>query len=547
MTPTRLFPLACLLASLSPAAHAVDLDAAVRTRVHGDRTGACLAVALIDDRDVRTTVQCADARRARTLDARSAFEIGSVSKTMTAVLLARLIEQGRASLDDPLAKHLPPGTVVPGAAGRVITLRDVVTHTSGLPALPPGFAPADMADPYASLTPQALLAALGQTTLSRAPGTQFEYSNFAMLLLSLAVSRTAGADYPALLQAQLLAPLHMDGTYVTTPPAGVVPAAGHTASGATTAPWTFAPTLAGVGGVRATLADMTRYVQAQWTPTGDAVLDRALARARVPLPVPGAPDMAMNWMRMPSALGTVYTHEGGTGGFSSLVAFAPDRRRGVVVLSDTALTSVGGLGALGLHLLDPAQPAPVARRTVAAPPALVRALAGEYTLENGMPMRLTVVNGALQVQAAGQPDVAMAYDSGGDFHPTVVDALLRPRRLAGGGYAFDWHQGGGVLRAMPVAAPVAKADTAAPPVDLQAYVGVYPLVPQFGIAILVKDGVLHVQGTGQPAVALAHVQGDTFVADAVGAELRFERAPDGRVAGVTLVQGGQQLRGARTP
>src|SRR5258708_16962813 len=114
-----------------------DVRAALEERFKGDRTGACLAAAVIDNGETASAYFCADPKSQRPYDERTAFEIGSVTKTMTAALLAEFIARGETALGDPIAKLLPPGTSVPSFDGREITGSDIVTHTSGLPTFPP--------------------------------------------------------------------------------------------------------------------------------------------------------------------------------------------------------------------------------------------------------------------------------------------------------------------------------------------------------------------------------------------------------------------------
>lgn len=544
-----------LAAFAAPAVQAGSLDTALHTRLHGDRSGACIAAALIDGERVEQAFACADPAAAggRMPDARTGFEIGSVSKTMTATLLAQLIAEGRASLDDPLSRHLPPGARVPDFKGEPIRLRHLVTHTAGLPALPPGFTPPDPADPYATLTPETLLAALARTELKAAPGTAFEYSNFGGMLASYLASRIAGQPFDRLLRERLFTPLGMSGAYVPAGAPDTRAKPGHLPNGQATPPWTFHPDLAGVGGVRASLDDMVRYVQAQLDPSRAPALQEAIRLTHTPVQPKAQVPMGMNWLIGNAPRGTVLAHEGGTGGFSSLVAFNPVTRKGVVLLSDTALHSMGGLGLLGMHLLDPAAPAPVARKAIAAPAPLLDALAGPYELQGGLRMTLSHAGGVLRAQVDGQPTLEMGYDDAGDFYPLTLDATLRPQRQAGGGYGFAWIQGGGVLTARRIDAPPAPdasrrvAPAALDRAQLQGYAGTYPLVPGFALKVFERDARLHVQGTGQPALAVDMADKDVFVAPSVNAELQFERDESGAVVAVTLRQGGQTLRGARTP
>lgn len=417
-----------------------DVERLLTARLDGDRSGACVQAAVIDQGQVWRAARCAGTRQDAAPAADAAFEIGSVSKTMTAALVAGLVDAGRWSLDDPIARHLPPGTELPRQGERQILVRDLLTHSSGLPALPPGLQPANPADPYASLTEAALLSALKQTRLARPIGAQPEYSNFGMLLLSLAVARSLGGDLEAALREQLFQPLGMATAYVARP-RGATPAQGHLPDGTRTAAWTITPNLAGVGMVKATLADMVGYVRAQLG-DGPAALVAQLRRTQQPL----AHGFGMNWALPLVQDRSLVLHEGGTGGFSSLVMLSPDGKRGVVLLADTALTDLGGLGELGAALLGLAVPPLQPRRAVDTPPALRQALAGEYELG---PMRLKVwdADGRLMAQASGQGAFELRLDSRGDFYPLGFSALLRPEPVAGGKSVgrFAWHQMGGVM------------------------------------------------------------------------------------------------------
>lgn len=537
--------IAALLAAGCANAGAMDdarLQAIVDQRLLGDRTGACMAVAVVEKDTVARTFRCANPADAKRIGANTAFEIGSVTKTMTSALLADLIQQGKASLDDPLAKYLPQGTKVPAYEGKPILLRHVVTHTSGLPALPSKMGQSDPSNPYAKLTEEALLASLADATLSAAPGTNFEYSNFASMVLSYAVARQAGTDFERLLKDRLFAPLGMDNAYINAPPSGVRVAEGHTPNTQPTPAWTFATNLAGVGGVRATLDDMVRYVQANLGQV-QAPITKAIEYAQQP--VSEQPRMAMNWMLAKAGTRDVLVHEGGTGGFSSFVSVDKEAQRGVVILSDTTWNSIGSLGSLGLHLVDASFPLGKPRKIVAPPQALLDGLVGDYQLQGMMKMQLRQRDGKLFAQAQGQDEFELAYDDAGDFFPTVVDAVLKPQRKASGDYGFTWMQMGAAVPATRVGAGAKPAAAAPSAADLQAYAGEYPLMPGFSLTVRERDGKLHAQATGQGEFPLDATGRDTFEAAAYGIEVVFRRGSEGQVVGLDLHQGGQVLKGDR--
>ena len=110
----------------------------------------------------------------RVLDGRTVFEVGSITKVFTALLLAEAVRRGEVSLTDPVAKYLPASVTMPGRNARSITLQHLANHTSGLPRLPTNLAPKNPADPYADYTADNLYAFLSSYQLTRDIGAEFE-------------------------------------------------------------------------------------------------------------------------------------------------------------------------------------------------------------------------------------------------------------------------------------------------------------------------------------------------------------------------------------
>ena len=545
---THLLSLVVALSSVPAfAASNNDLRAALEQRFKGDRTGACIAAAVIENGTTASAYVCADAKSDRPFDGHTAFEIGSVSKTMTAALLAEFIGRGEIALDDPLVTLLPPGTIVPSFNGSQITIGNTVTHTSGLPSFP--WRMTNIENPYARLTEADLLGTLAATQLTRAPGSQWEYSNFAMMVVSYALAKRSGTDFETLLRERLLSPLGMSDTYIAKRPPNVRVAQGHLSNAMPARPWNFHVDMAGVGGVRATLPDMVRYLEGQLG-TRESQITPALARTQQQVASVGGHTVGMNWEILSDANivngHTIIMHPGGTGGYSSFVAFDRAAKRAVVLLSDTALTDLGGLRMLGLYLFDPSQPAGAPRTAATADVKLIDALAGRYRLQNGLSVELRHKGNALTIQADAQPEFEMGYDSAGDFYPLKFDGLLRPKRKADGTYTFAWFQLGGVLQAERIGTPAPVAAKWTPTeAQLKEYEGNYPLSLTFALRVFSTGPKLLVQGTNQGPFEVAAVEKDIFVAESVGAEIDFERDADGKVMALTLKQRGQVLRGDR--
>lgn len=529
---------ACLMA-VSNAATALaepSLAGTLEARFGQDRTGVCVVAAVVEGRQVERATYCARPRAEGGPGLDAAFEIGSITKTMTAFLVADLIDQGKWSLDDPIAKHLPAATAVPRQGERQILVRDLVTHSSGLPGLPSRLRPADPANPYAGFSEQDLLASLAEAPLARPIGSQAAYSNFAMMVLSLAVARAYGTEFEAALKSRLLEPAQMRGAFIAKPAAGAKVAVGHTPWGTPTAAWTISPNLAGVGMVKATLDDMVKYAQAELG-ASDTPLSGRMRMTQQPL----AHGFGMNWSRTTVKGHELVLHEGGTGGFSSLLALEPARQRAVVILADTALTDLGGLGDIGLVLLGIDLPLRKPRVTTPLPAPLRAAMQGDYELA-GLSVKIWDDGGHLMGQPSGQPAFELLFDSHGDLYPATLSALLTPVVNDGKVNTFAWRQGGGMVEGMRKGSR--RAASAENPL-WKDWAGEYRLAPQFSLRVFEEGGRLKVQGTAQPAIEAEVVEQDRIEIKAVGATVQFNRDGKGAVVSATLKQRGQVLEGRK--
>ena len=530
-----------MITATSTQASDTALQSQLQSMLDGDRTGVCMAVATIDH-GVKRAIACADstASQKRQLDFDTAFEIGSISKTMTAVVAAGLMRDSNLSLDTPIVTLLPAGTQVPDFAGQPIRIRHLLTHTSGLPPLPSRMTATSLTDPYRNLSSRALLDSLADVKLVQVPGESFQYSNFAMMLLSYALEHHSQRNFDTLLADYVFTPLEMKHSFTHKKPKGIHLAQGHSPLAKPVSDWTFKPGLHGAGGIRASLNDMIRYALAHLSKHNDEVT--ALLRStHTELSQVNGQRVAYNWMIDTMGDTEILAHEGGTGGFSALIALEPQRQRGIVILADTALTSLGGLSAYAMALMEESAPAPQPRREQTPPATLLTNLAGDYNLPGtGLRMRVWSEKGTLKAQATGQGAFELRYDSRGDFYPTGFDALLRPVETPHG-MRFQWHQGGGVSLAERIGAE--PAERTLPVEKLREYVGTYPLMPGFSLTVDVANNTLAIQGTGQSALTVQAVAEDEFWRGDVGAKFVFNRDAHGQVISVTLNQHGQAITG----
>lgn len=381
----------------------------------------------------------------RSVDGDTVFEIGSVTKTFTATLLADMVERGLVSLDDPVGKYLPKNVKVPSRGGKEITLLDLATHRSGLPRLPANFKPADPDNPYADYTAEKLFEFLTNYTLPRDSGASYEYSNLGAGLLGEALARKAGKSYEALLTERIFRPLGMNRSgIVLRPEMAARLATGHAQGLTAVRNWDL-DVLAGAGAIRSTVNDMLKYVAA-YMGLKPSPLSNAMAMARQDLKDTTIPDtrigLAWHLMKRPDTV--IVWHNGGTAGYHSFVGFDLKQGRGIVVLSN----STNDIDNIGLHFLDDRIPLAKIeprkeRKEIAVQPALLDAYVGEYQLAPNFVIAITKEGNLLFGQATGQSRFRLHPEAETEFFLTEVDAQVSFVKDATGKVThLILHQGG---------------------------------------------------------------------------------------------------------
>jgi len=329
-------------------------------RIDRRRHGVGMAVGVIEPQGRRVIAHGKLGRDdPRSVSGDSVFEIGSVTKVFTALLLADMAQRAELALTDPVGKFLPPEVSVPGR-GRSITLRDLATHTSGLPGTPDNLRPANATNPFADYSVEQLYEFLSGHELRRGVGEAFGYSNIGYALLGHALARHSGVGYEALVRSRILAPLGMNSTAIDLSPDLQSRLAGGHDSRLQQVPNFELPTFAGAGALRSTARDLLTFLGAVLGYT-DSALAPAMAEmltVRMPTGKPGL-DIALGWVVRIRGRDEIVWHGGGTPGYSTFLGYLRKARVGVVVLSNTSTAAVDDIGS---HLLDaglPLAPGPI--------------------------------------------------------------------------------------------------------------------------------------------------------------------------------------------
>ncbi|HTQ54728.1 MAG TPA: serine hydrolase [Bryobacteraceae bacterium] len=348
----------------------------------------------------------------RNVDGDTVFEIGSVSKVFTSLLLADMVNSKEVALHDPAARYLPPHVRMPGRNGKDITLLDLSMHSSGLPRVPGNLNPKDPSNPYAGYGVNDLYQFLSACTLPRDPGSEIEYSNLGAGLLGHILARCAGTDYETLLRDRITEPLGMPDTGITLSSSMERRmATGHNAMLAPVTNWDFSA-LAGAGALRSSANDMLTFLEAflgyRESPLAPAM--KAMLEVRRPVSQT-AFEVGLGW----NILGEIVWHDGGTGGFRSFLGYHPQARIGVVALANAS--TPGGVDDIAMHILNPELPLtsldpPEPRPAIPTDPALLDRYTGRYRLPDRI-LEITRNGGRLFAQvvaAGGKPIAAPAFE-----------------------------------------------------------------------------------------------------------------------------------------
>ena len=348
------------------------------------------------------------------------FEIGSITKVFTSLLLADMVERGEVKLEDPVAMYLPKGVAVPSRNDKPISLADLATHTSGLPR------DADNLDlmqvnPFATYGPDMLYEFLGRYKLSSDPGEKFGYSNVGASLLGHALTLRAGKSYEELLRTRILKPLGMNDTAITLSDVHLQRMADGHDGALDRLPLWDVDALIGAGSIRSTAADMLTFAEA-WLGTKEHPLKGAMQRMLAVERPGSAPSMRMR-LGWASTNNGVLFHSGRRGGFASAITIQPATRTAAIVFSNT----VEGVDDLAFHAVNPARPTrqfPPARAHITLPESVLDTYTGVYEFKPQLSLSVTREGNRMFGQVTGQPRFEIFAEREGRFFVKAVAAQI---------------------------------------------------------------------------------------------------------------------------
>jgi serine-type D-Ala-D-Ala carboxypeptidase/endopeptidase len=352
-------------------------------------------------------------------DGRTLFELGSVTKVYTSLLLADAVQRREVELDTPVATLLPPGVTAPTAGKDAITLRHLAMHSSGLPRLPPSLEPrAQSTNPYAGYGENELYTDLVRTRLDAPPGTRIHYSNYGAGLLGHVLGAKLGVGYREAIQTRILSPLGLVDTFFTVPPAAAARKVQGTNSELVRVPAWHWDALSGAGALISTARDQLALIEAELEAAagGRATLRRAMALTQESQLEGSGSNVALGWQIDGDGR---YWHNGTTGGHHAFVGFDPKTRRGVVLLASTAAGMLDQLAPRIYKIMAGEQVKPVVIPTAEQ----LASYAGTYQFGD-QPLEMIAQGRRIYVEGPGEPKIRMLPIGEREFWIEPLQAIV---------------------------------------------------------------------------------------------------------------------------
>lgn len=539
----------------------------IKSRVD-EGINAGIVVALIDGENVEYfSYGTADSKTGRKVDENSIFEIGSISKTFTGIMIADEIVNGKMKTSDPLSKYLPETVKVPTKNGREVTINDVATHSSSLPRMPDNFKPTNLNNPYADYTIEMAYEFISGVEIDREIGKKYEYSNLALGMLGHTLELQYNKSYEAVMVDKIANTLGMDNTRVVfTPNMKKHLAKGHN-NGEEVENWDL-PALVGAGGIRSSAVDMVKYIQANMgvlkSPLYDAM---QFSHKKAYENEDQKFEIGFTWHFDND--GAIVQHGGATGGYRAFAGFVKGTHKGVVVLTN----STEGIGRIGLKLLDDTTELKMPKKSIAAD--LKREIkknglesgisfykkakieqADKYDFDEGELNNLGYeylgnkeLESALvifELNVEMHPKASNPYDSLGEallMKGDTVNSIINYKKSVALNPANE--AGIKVLESLGIERKELVKDVSVSAEILKTYEGKYELAPTFFIVISSKEQQLFAQATGQPQFELFPKSDTEFYLKVVPASITFKTDDTGKVESLTLFQGGREMPGKK--
>ncbi len=351
------------------------------------------------------------------------YEIGSISKVFTGVLFTDSIRRGEIERDTLVNDLLPDGFEVQSKDGEELRLWHLTSHTSGWPTAPSNLAPTDGENPFFGYTQEMMFEAVNSMELQRAPGTEFEYSNFAVGLLGTLVSLNVDGEYESLVIERILEPLGIEDFTIDLNDEQRTRLAPATAAGRVTKSWGKTGPMDPAGMWITSAPSLLKFAIAN-IDDEQSEINESLSMARETLfEISEHGKMCYGWLR--SADQSTYWHNGMTGGYTSYMATNPKHDVAIVLLTNGVAMETTMIGEKLIQAVMGMNPDPVSFDDIELlDESYSDQLVGTYHSAMGFDMIVSVNNGRLFAQITGQQTLELSKVGESRFKYKLVEAEL---------------------------------------------------------------------------------------------------------------------------
>ena len=465
------------------------------------------------------------------------FEIGSISKVFTGLLLGQAVHEGQVKMESTVQEILGAGFKFGDPRVGAITLKQLITHTSGLPRLPDNLEEtAHPDDPYADYDRAKLESYLKNAKLSGTAPYPMSYSNLGVGLLGELLGRVYHKPWAELIKEKITGPLGLKDTVVALDAEQKKRFTPAYSGRRPVKPWQL-NVLVAAGGLHSTAADMVQFGEAFEHPE-KTPLKEALEMALQPQTESGDIGLALMISEVDGQ--KIYEHQGSTGGYHSSLEMAPAQDVVRVLLTNNgAMEPRTILNAMRTEALRTKE----SGRVVS--PEELNEYIGVYAMNPEA--RFTVIKheGHLYVRLSGQTFLEMLPHEDKDrFFYKKVAAEVQFQRTNGKISELHLLQHGRDLKASKTTDPVPQVRFR-PAKELAAFAGKYEISPAMIFTIIADENTLLAQLSGQPFAPVFETRDDTFEYETIKATIEFKRNQEGKITALQLHQNGMTLMGVK--
>jgi CubicO group peptidase (beta-lactamase class C family) len=459
------------------------------------------------------------------------FRIGSITKQFTAASILLLEERGKLKVDDPIRKHYANAP----AAWDGITLKHLLTHSSGIPNLTDG--------PEFERRKQ-LVTSLDETIawfrdkpLDFAPGERMKYSNSGYIMLGYVIEKVSGGSYADFVQQNILTPVGMkDSGYDSNADIIERRASGYVNAGGKlrNADYVQMSIPHAAGGLYSTTGDLLRWNRALYG--GKVLKPESLAKMTTPF----KDRYAFGISSGESSGRKFFEHGGGIEGFNTQLIYYPASQITIVALSNVNGAAPGQiLAKLGPLAHGETVKLTSERTEIKLPRDRLERYVGTYALSPQINVMVRLDGDHLSTQLSGQPRVPTFAESETKFFVRLVDAQWEFFADPSGTVTHVvLYQNGRETKAPRTSDTVTeRREISLPVAALQDYVGTFALRPGLDLVFSIEDDTLVLRPTNQGRDVMFAEAKDKFFSKYIDASIEFARDATGKVSQLTLKQG----------